>query len=29
MAETALELIPDSKDVYRTKSGSVIADIKK
>ena len=27
MAETALELTPDSKGVFRTKSGSVIADI--
>jgi hypothetical protein len=27
MAETALELTPDSKGIFRTKSGSVIADI--
>ena len=28
MAETALELTPDSNGIFRTKSGSVIADIK-
>ena len=28
-AETALELTPDSKGIFRTKQGGVIADIKK